>query len=226
MITPRREQWAHLTPHQRALVRARLTPEQTAELAPRIANTPKFNLPYPDDYNDPADSPNALQDLAEATDTALGLMTVRTPLPFRGYEKDNPDVPLTADAKNVIGWGSGFQLSTTIPAVDSANGIILDVIRAGVYLIELETTVIHGTSGTERNFALALDWISGSNGSGEWSVPLVAKQLTSSWGVRLPLRTVRYLAAGDTFQATVRPVGSTATGWTMTYARLQLTQMR
>lgn len=36
-----------------------------------MANTPAWGLPYPTDYQQPADSPAALQQLATATDTAI-----------------------------------------------------------------------------------------------------------------------------------------------------------
>lgn len=36
-----------------------------------VAHTPTWQLPYPDDYDQPADSPNALEDLAVATDAAI-----------------------------------------------------------------------------------------------------------------------------------------------------------
>ena len=36
-----------------------------------VAQTPAWGLPYPNDYQQPADSPNALEDLAVAVDTSL-----------------------------------------------------------------------------------------------------------------------------------------------------------
>ena len=37
-----------------------------------MAQTTNYNLPYPSDYTEQADVPEAIKDLAEAVDTALG----------------------------------------------------------------------------------------------------------------------------------------------------------
>lgn len=36
-----------------------------------MATTPNYGIPYPDDYEDPADSPAMAQNLAVAVDTAM-----------------------------------------------------------------------------------------------------------------------------------------------------------
>lgn len=40
-----------------------------------MAQTTNYNLPYPSDYTEQADVPEAIKDLAEAVDTALGEVT-------------------------------------------------------------------------------------------------------------------------------------------------------
>lgn len=68
-----RDVWNALTkPEKRAYIRG-LTPSQRLNLYVDLlaSTTPGDNLPYPSDYNDPADSPSAFRALAEATQTAL-----------------------------------------------------------------------------------------------------------------------------------------------------------
>lgn len=72
-MTP--DQWRALTPSQRRTAWQRWsTAERSAMYEQFAATTPDFSLPYPNDYNDPADSPTAFRELAVATEAALNLM--------------------------------------------------------------------------------------------------------------------------------------------------------
>lgn len=71
--------WQRLNKQQRAEAWQHMSGEERQDLWISLAAfTPGYNLPYPDNYQDPADSPLALRNLATATDTALGLMIEET----------------------------------------------------------------------------------------------------------------------------------------------------
>lgn len=65
-------EWLQLSKAERRSLWGRWTPEQRLSMFTQLAAiTPGFSLPYPEDYNDPADSPLAFRELALAVDAAL-----------------------------------------------------------------------------------------------------------------------------------------------------------
>lgn len=54
-----------------------------------MADTPNYNLPYPDDYTQLADVPAAVKALAEATDDALGEKAATSELPTKTSDLTN-----------------------------------------------------------------------------------------------------------------------------------------
>lgn len=76
-----------------------------------VANTPAWGLPYPDDYQQPADSPNALEDLAVATDAAITNLQAQG----RGEFMHGRDATQTTDWNNANESGAYWSDS------DAAN---------------------------------------------------------------------------------------------------------
>lgn len=108
------EEWAPLTPAQkRQLWRLWTTEQRLAMYGQLAATTPGFALPYPDDYNDPADSPTAFRELALATDTALGLMA----------QKAEADITYvrSPQSEHVTDWNLALKNGFYVGAPDSAN---------------------------------------------------------------------------------------------------------
>ncbi len=69
-------EWLQLAKPERIMAWKNMTPEQRQDfyVEALAAFTPVYKLPYPVDYNDPADSPLVLRELALATEAALDLM--------------------------------------------------------------------------------------------------------------------------------------------------------
>lgn len=192
------------------------------------ATTPNWGLRYPNDYNQPADSPNAFQQLAMDTDGALGAaVTSSFVVAWSGYER-NEDVALTADAQwKALFTAAVWRFPGTIPAVSadtSAGYSVLTIIEPGMYQVDTEFSVLHATIGTKKTFQMGMTR-TGTH-AGEHTIAIGNEQITPTWPHRLKWNSVMDFAAGDRFHVFLRPVGSTATGWSMTYARTALTRIR
>ena len=75
-----------------------------------MAQTTNYNLPYPSDYTEQADVPEAIKDLAEATDGALG----------DKYEKPSGGIPST-DMTSAVQTSLG-KADSAVQNTDYANG--------------------------------------------------------------------------------------------------------
>jgi len=96
---PTRSEWSALPKRDRLRLWQHLTPDQRDALFRQIRdNTPIHSLPYPSDYQDPADSPTALRQLAQATEAAI---ETRAPAHSHPYAEVIP--PNT--------WVGDYQLS-------------------------------------------------------------------------------------------------------------------
>ena len=81
-----------------------------------MAQTTNYNLPYPSDYTEQADVPEAIKDLAEATDGALG----------DKYEKPSGGIPstdMTSAVQTSLGKADSAVQNTDY-ATDSSYGIV------------------------------------------------------------------------------------------------------
>jgi len=68
-----------MTKQERVTAWRRLTVAQRRNLWQQFAaTTPDYALPYPDDYNDPADTPTVLRELALATEAAINTRAAAT----------------------------------------------------------------------------------------------------------------------------------------------------
>lgn len=75
-----------------------------------MADTPNYNLPYPDDYTQLADVPAAVKALAEATDTALEGKADTSDIPDLTHYVEDTDYA-TDNVAGVVKTGYGLQLS-------------------------------------------------------------------------------------------------------------------
>lgn len=89
-------EWRDLTAQQRRDAWGRMSVEERLDLYGQLAaNSPVWALPYPVDYNDPADTPLVMRELALATDTALSAVAVgsanidHTHIEFAGFAPKN-----------------------------------------------------------------------------------------------------------------------------------------
>ena len=96
--------WWALTPPERARAWQNMSPEQRQELWISLAAfTPAYDLPYPDNYAAPADSPLAFRELALATDAALNLMIEESVANARFLDKTEGDTYYSAKSHNHSG---------------------------------------------------------------------------------------------------------------------------
>ena len=80
-----------------------------------MADTPNYNLPYPDDYTQLADVPAAVKDLAEATDTALE------------GKADTSDLGDKQDKSNLVTSLSSSSTDTQYPSAKCVYDLIGDI---------------------------------------------------------------------------------------------------
>ena len=88
--------------------------------------TPIFGLPYPDDVNQPADSPSAFRDLANATDTALNGRSAAHDHPYAWV------IPTTTWVGQYQLTAATFNLGTLAPGQEAE---VLFGINPGTYCV-------------------------------------------------------------------------------------------
>lgn len=219
------DQWMTLSKASRLAVWSGWTIEQRREMADLfIAQTPKWHLRYPDDYNQPADSPVAIGMLATDVDNALTTLSTRA-LPHRGWTRST-DTPLTADALRNVAFDAVVPSPPgTSHAWESSDGFTMIASVTGMFAFSFACDVQHQTTGTEKTFQLVVNRTAGSV-TGPMSAAMNAKQVTPGWSSRIEIRVIAYVVAGDKYICQIRPVGASATGWSLTWASHQLTQVR
>lgn len=194
------------------------------EPLPRIGHTPGWGLDYPNDYNQPADSPYAIKALADDVDAALSAIYYR-PLPYSGWRRAT-DHALGADSLAAVAFESEVSGIGTTPAFSHSTSLgfsVMNCLTAGMYAVEFDMNMSHATIGKESTFLFGLRR-TGSQ-AGDHTINVGLKMLTAGYPLRLHFDMPLPFAVGDTHHCIVRPVGAAATGWTMTYARHQLTRI-
>lgn len=181
------------------------------------------NLRYPNDYNAPADVPNDMEALAEDTQVALNKRR-QLLVPYTGQTRAE-DYVLTPDIQNGITYTaeytqpSGSTRAATAVWIPAAGGKTsyteFTIVKAGIHSLELDMSIAHGTVGSEKSFEIGIV-DTGSPISAEYFV----RQVTANRSSRISLRLTQHI--NGKFHAYVKPIGTTATGWTLVYARLAL----
>lgn len=182
------------------------------------------NLPYPNDYGAPADVPNDMEALAEATQVALNNRRSLL-VPYTGWSRAE-DIPIVADTECGITFtveypqASGSTKAANAVFVPAAGGknshTEFTIIKPGVHTLELDLSLVHGTVGTVKTIEVGIAGSGGVIASAEFSV----HQATAGRSSRIALHLTQNL--NGTFYAYSKPIGAAATGWTMVYARIAL----
>lgn len=114
-----------------------------------VANTPNFGLPYPDDYQQPADSPNALEDLATAVDSALHTYRADAAATFAAITPATTfvgDMQLSAYRFTIPSIGPGVEHTLGPFGINAGTYAVVGTQHPSTYLYAVYNDLGNGTA--------------------------------------------------------------------------------